>query len=88
VTRLGKELHCPVGLDGILRFSTDTLVQLPFACKGRWLGEDTFLLELDRVAGISCYRFKITFAEGGDTCTVALTERTGLSEEAFKGSAR
>jgi CubicO group peptidase (beta-lactamase class C family) len=88
VTRLGKELHCPVGLDGVLRFSTESLVELPFACKGRWLGEDTFLLELDRVAGISCYRFKITFAEGGDTCTVALTERTGLSEEAFKGSAR
>jgi CubicO group peptidase (beta-lactamase class C family) len=85
LTRLGKELHCPVGLDGVLRFSSETLVELPFACKGRWVGDKTFLLELDRVAGISCYRFKIAFAGEGDTCAIALTERTGLVEEVFQG---
>lgn len=85
VTRLGNELNCLIGLDGVLRFSTDTLVELPFACKGRWLDADTFLLELDRVAGISYYRFKITFGAGGDRCTVALTERTGLTDETFEG---
>ena len=83
--RLGQELRCPVGLDGVERFSTDTLVELPFACKGRWLNANTFLLELDRVAGISLYRFKLTFAEEGNIVSIALSERTGLGEEMIKG---
>ena len=83
--RLGQELRCPVGLDGVERFSTDTLVELPFACKGRWLNANTFLLELDRVAGISLYRFKLSFADEGDSVTIALGERTGLGEEVFDG---
>jgi len=84
-TRLGQELRCPVGLDGIERFSTDKLVELPFACKGRWLTDDTFLLELDRVAGISLYRFKLSFAEDGNSVTIALSERSGLGAEVFNG---
>ena len=84
-TRLGQELRCPVGLDGVERFSTDTLVELPFACKGRWLTADTFLLELDRVAGVSLYRFKLTFADEGKSVSIALSERTGLAEETIKG---
>lgn len=87
LTRLGQELNCAVGLDGVLRFSTDTLVDLPFACKGRWLKEDTFLLELDRVAGVGCYRFAIMFSDGGDKVSIALKERTGLTEETFAGKA-
>ena len=83
--RLGKELRCPVGLDGVERFSTNTLVELPFASKGRWLNADTFLLELDRVAGISLYRFKLTFADEGNSVTIALSERTGLGAEVFDG---
>ncbi len=86
-TRLGQELRCSVGLDGVERFSTDRLVELPFACKGRWLDADTFLLELDRVAGISLYRFKLTFSEEGTMLHVTLSERTGLGEEQFNGSA-
>lgn len=84
-TRLGEGLRCPVGLDGVERFSADKLVELPFACKGRWLDADTFLLELDRVAGISLYRFKLTFADEGNSMTIALSERTGLAEEVFEG---
>jgi CubicO group peptidase (beta-lactamase class C family) len=84
-TRLGQELGCPVGLDGVERFSADKLVELPFACKGRWLNADTFLLELDRVAGISLYRFKLTFADEGKSVTIALSERTGLGEETIRG---
>lgn len=83
--RLGKDLRCPVGLDGVERFSTDTLVELPFACKGRWLNADTFLLELDRVAGISFYRFKLRFADEGHSVTVALSERSGVGAEVFHG---
>jgi len=84
--RLGQELRCPVGLDGVQRFSTDTLVELPFACKGQWVGEDTFLLELDRVAGVSCYRFRLTFGKGEKPLSVAVTERTGLGEDTFTGT--
>ena len=84
-TRLGQELRCPVGLDGVVRFSTDTLVELPFACKGRWLNADTFLLELDRVAGISLYRFKLTFADEGNSVSIALSERSGLGAQVFDG---
>jgi CubicO group peptidase (beta-lactamase class C family) len=86
--RLGQELRCQVGLDGVERFSTDSLVELPFACKGRWVTADTFLLELDRVAGISLYRFKLTFADEGNTVTIALSERTGLGEEVFNGRSK
>jgi hypothetical protein len=74
-----------VGLDGVERFSTDTLVELPFACKGRWLSADSFLLELDRVAGINLYRFKLTFAEEGNSVAIGLSERTGLGSEVFTG---
>jgi hypothetical protein len=84
-TRLEQELRCPVGLDGVERFSTDKLVELPFACKGGWLTDDTFLLELNRVAGISLYRFKLTFGDQGNSVTIALSERTGLGEEVFDG---
>jgi CubicO group peptidase (beta-lactamase class C family) len=84
-TRLGRELRCPVGLDGVERFSTDTLEALPFATKGRWLDTNTFLLELDRVAGISLYRFNLVFENEGQSLSVSLTERTGLGAETFKG---
>ncbi len=86
--RLGKELRCAVGLDGIERFSTDTLAELPFACKGRWLNADTFLLELDRVAGISLYRFELTFTDEGNSLAIAFRERSGLGAEVFKGRAK
>src|SRR5207248_11633534 len=85
LTRLGQELRCPVGLDGVIRFSTDKLVELSFACKGRWLTADTFLLELDRVAGISLYRFKLTFTDEGNSVAIALSERTGLGAGVFDG---
>jgi CubicO group peptidase (beta-lactamase class C family) len=85
VTRLGQELQCPVGLDGVERFSTDTLVELPFACRGRWLDDVTFLLELDRVAGISLYRFKLSFSDDARTVRIAVSERTGLGEEIVQG---
>jgi hypothetical protein len=84
--RFGKELRSAVGLDGVERFSTDSLVELPFACQGRWLNEDTFLLELDRVAGISLYRFKLTFRDEGTSVTIALSERTGLATQVFNGT--
>jgi CubicO group peptidase (beta-lactamase class C family) len=85
LTRLGQEIRCPVGLDGVERFSTDKLGELRFAAKGRWVQPNTFLLEVDRVAGISFYRFELTFDKEGRSLTVRLTERTGLGNETFTG---
>jgi len=87
LTRLGQDLHCPVGLDGVERFSTNTLIDLPFASKGRWLTEDAFLLQLDRVGGISYYNFTLTFAPSGNAVSISLKERTGLDNETFTGTA-
>ena len=87
LTRLGQDLHCPIGLDGVERFSTNTLVSLPFAAKGRWLTENAFLLQLDRVAGISRYDFTLTFAKTENTVSISLKERTGLNNETFNGTA-
>jgi CubicO group peptidase (beta-lactamase class C family) len=80
-----ERVNCPLGLDGVERFSTNELVNLPQAAKGRWLRDDTFLLELNLVGGINFYRLKLSFAENGETIAVALNERTGLNDELFTG---
>src|SRR5436190_1913856 len=80
-----ERVNCPLGLDGVERFSTNPLVNLPQAAKGRWLGADTFLLELNLVGAINFYRFKLSFAENGRTVAVDLNERTGLNDEHYTG---
>ena len=80
-----ERVNCPLGLDGVERFSTNPLVNLPQAAKGRWLGDHTFLLELNLVGAINFYRFELSFAENGKTLTVDLNERTGLNDERFTG---
>jgi len=82
----GHRERCRLGLDGVERFSTNTLVDLPAAGKGHWLSDDTFLLELDLIGGINCYRFTLTFANAGEKVKVALSERTGLNQEQFDGA--
>ena len=76
-----------VGLDGIERFSTNTLVHLPCAATGEWLDKETFRLQLDLVGGINCYRFKLVFSGDGKKLRVDLNERTGLVDEQFEGIA-
>ncbi len=83
LTWLGQKVSCPVGLDEVERFSTNSLVNLPVAAKGRWLTEDQFLLQLDLVGRINCYRFKLNFT--GELIRVSLSERTGLNDENFEG---
>jgi CubicO group peptidase (beta-lactamase class C family) len=87
LTRLGEQLKSPVGLDDVERFSTDTLISLPFAAKGRWLTEDTFLLQIDRVGGINRYDFALRFSSNGKIVNVSLKEHTGLNNETFTGTA-
>jgi CubicO group peptidase (beta-lactamase class C family) len=86
-SRLGKTFRSPVGLDGIERFSTDKLIELPFVCKGHWTSDRVFHLELDRVGGISLYRFQLEFNEDARAVTINLTERSGLVSEKFTGTA-
>ena len=86
LTWLGQKVRCPVGLDAVERFSTNSLVKLPVAAKGRWLADDQFLLTIDLVGGINCYRLKLNFA--GEGLKVSLKERTGLNDETFEGTAK
>jgi CubicO group peptidase (beta-lactamase class C family) len=81
----GHRLFFPFGLDGVDRFSTNALTNLPQAAKGEWLDDQTFLLRLDLVGGINHYRLKLTFSADAKKLTVALSERTGLEEERFEG---
>jgi len=80
-----EPMNFPLGLDGVERFSTNPLVNLPQAAKGQWLRDDTFLLELNLVGAINFYRLELRFAEDGKTMTVALNERTGLNDERITG---
>jgi CubicO group peptidase (beta-lactamase class C family) len=81
----GHFLSFPLGLDGVERFSTNALVSVPQAAKGEWLDNQTFLLRLNLVGGINTYDIKLTFSEGVKKVHVALTERTGLNNEQFRG---
>ena len=82
----GSHVNCPLGLDGVERFSTNPLVDLPQAGKGRWLGKDTFLLEVNLVGAINFYTLKLAFAESGETMNASLSERTGLNNEQLSGA--
>jgi hypothetical protein len=86
LVRQGTELRSPVGLDDVERFSTDDLLGLPFAAKGGWLGDDTFLLQIDRVGGINRYDFRFTFSSDAKTVKISLKEHTGLNNESFTGA--
>ena len=49
------------------------------------MSDDTFLLQLDLVGGINCYRLKLTYTDPVKKMSVTLSERTGLNEEQFDG---
>ncbi len=74
-----------VGLDGVERFSSNTLVNLPAASKGEWVSQDTFLLHINLVGGINFYSIKLTFSREPGKVDIDLSERTGLNKEQFKG---
>ena len=82
----GHSVSFPMGLDGVERFCTNPLVNLPQAARGEWLDENSFLIRLDLVGGINFYRIALTFEEAGKNLTVRLSERTGVSDEKFSGA--
>jgi CubicO group peptidase (beta-lactamase class C family) len=81
----GRRVPFRVGLDAVERFSTNVLVGLPQAAKGRWMNHQTLLLELDLIGAINYYRFKLTFSEGGKSLNASVAERTGLTDEQLEG---
>jgi CubicO group peptidase (beta-lactamase class C family) len=83
----GRSEHLRIGLDGVDRFSTLSLVDLPAAAKGSWETGNTFVLRLDLAGAINNYLFKLAFSEEGKGVSVALTEQTGLNREEFSGTA-
>ena len=74
-----------VGLDGVDRFSPNTLVDLPTACIGQWVDQNAFLLRINFVGGINCYDMKLDFSDQPGRVAVHLKERSGLNDEQFTG---
>ena len=80
-----KSMTFPIGLAGVERFSVNALNGLPQAAKGRWLDHDTFLLNLNLVAGINYYEVMHKFSHDGQSVRIAASEVTGLTKEQFEG---
>jgi CubicO group peptidase (beta-lactamase class C family) len=72
---LGHDWSAPVGLDARPRFAPTGMSGLPVAAKGQWLAERTFLLDLDTVAGVNHFLFRLEF--DGDRVQVTVDEVTG-----------
>lgn len=82
---LGHREHFTIGLDGVDRFSPNTIVDLPTACRGEWIGETTFVLRINLVGGINYYEVRLNFAGQQGKVDIRLKERTGLNDERFEG---
>ena len=81
-----QRITFPVGMDNVPRLSTNPITKLRQAATGEWLNTNTFVLHLDLVGGINRYRFQFSFPDH-NSVDVHVTERTGLSDERFRGVA-
>ena len=82
--RVGQ-VTVPIGLDGAFRFGTDPRTGEPIAGRGRWLGADEFLLEIDTIGRISFFSLRLGFQ--GDKVSIQVTERAGLIAAELTGRA-
>ena len=82
----GQHIAFPVGLDGVPRFSLNPITKLRQAAMGEWVGAQTLLLDLDLVGGVNRYRIQLRFPNATEV-EVSVSERTGLGEEVFHGTA-
>lgn len=64
-----------VGLDGKRRFSTSGPYGLSLAGLGRWISSNEFLLDLDTVANVNHFLFKVQFK--GNKIQIRMNETTG-----------
>jgi hypothetical protein len=76
----------PVGLDGKRRFAPVGPHGLPVATVGRWLSDSEFLLDLDTVANVNHFVFKIRIDD--DRVHLRMNETTGeMKDVAVEGVA-
>ena len=72
---LGREWNVPVGLGARPIISTATPTGSPAAVSGRWVSDREFLLDLDTVADVNHFVFRLTF--DGDQLRIIVDEVTG-----------
>ena len=72
---LGSDWDVPVGLQGRPIIASATPTESPAAVAGRWVSEREFLLDLDTVAEINHFVFRLTF--DGDDLKIVVDEITG-----------
>lgn len=83
----GRNWTVRVGLDGKRRFSPGGPHGLALAAVGRWLSESEFLLDIDTVANINHFVFRLRFE--GNRAHILMTETTGeMTDVAVEGVAQ
>jgi CubicO group peptidase (beta-lactamase class C family) len=72
---LGREWNVPLGLRGRPMISTSTPTGTPAAISGRWVSDREFVLDLDTIAEVNHFVFRLTF--DGDDLRIIVDEVTG-----------
>ena len=72
---LGREWHVPVSLNGRPIVATPAPGRSPTAATGRWVSEREFVLDLDTIAEVNHFIFRLTF--DGDELRIIVDEVTG-----------
>ena len=72
---LGREWNVPLGLRGRPIISTSTPTGTPAAISGRWVSDREFVLDLDTIAEVNHFVFRLTF--DGDDLRIIVDEVTG-----------
>ena len=72
---LGRDWNVPLGLRGRPIISTVTPTGSPAAVSGRWVSDREFVLDLDTIAEVNHFVFRMTF--DGDDLRIIVDEVTG-----------
>jgi CubicO group peptidase (beta-lactamase class C family) len=72
---LGREWNVPLGLRGRAMISTSTPTGTPAAIAGRWVSDREFVLDLDTIAEVNHFLFRLTFDR--DDLGIIVDEVTG-----------
>ena len=83
----GENVTVKTGLDGIERYSSNSLTKLPQTATAKWITDTSLLFKLDLVGAINLYNLKINFTEKGKKIIIDLSEGTGLNNERIMGEA-
>jgi CubicO group peptidase (beta-lactamase class C family) len=72
---LGREWNVPLGLRGRPIISSPTSTGSPAAASGRWVSDREFVLDVDTIAEVNHFVFRLTF--DGDELRIIVDEVTG-----------